>query len=159
MSIRDKIAERTFFWIVLGVSLSVSLGWFLVCVGLDKPHEAHRGGNVGLAMALILSFIKRDYGIKLFESWARDWPALLKRLEETDSTSADTLAEAPRAQAPAVTVPASEADRRLNLLARTIQLEAEGRNTETAFIAVAMLVGTVFAGFGDWFASFLLERV
>jgi hypothetical protein len=149
MPMTSPFSERTTFWIVLGISICCSVGWFAGCIALHEPREAGRGGNVGLVVALLFSFVNRNGGAERISAWAQKWKALDTRLD----------ADGSHAPAPAPPPTVETIHQRLDLLVQEMRLDTEGRARETAFLVAATLVGTALAGFGDWLAAAVLAAI
>jgi hypothetical protein len=147
--------EKPRFWLVFATSLLFSLGGVIAVIIV--PHhtgDGGRGGAIGTAIALLFLFINRDYGAQLFRALTREIPDLKARIERLKLAKKGSTAPSP-AGAPAATLP--ELEKRIDALVDSMAIEGEGRATETGFLALATAIGTVFWGFGDWFAVLLLR--
>lgn len=132
----NSVAARR---LVYRASLLVSVGGFLFCVMTDQPAHAHRPGALGVAITMGFLFLSRDQPAGIVDVLNRRAPALLKLLQEPGEASSG-----PR-----------PIEARVDTIEKALLTTDDARGRDNIPLAIATAVGTLIAGFGDFFASML----
>jgi hypothetical protein len=112
------------------LSAALSVGGVIWAAHIRCPADGGRGGAVATALAFVVLFLRPDYGLWLFE----------QRREKTKPN----LPEAERV------------GKELTLLVESLEINSKGQKNQNIALAVASGIGTIFWGFGDVFAKWLM---
>jgi len=145
------MSEKTKHWIVFVVSLASSVGGFLFFVLVSpSPENASRGGDLAMAITLGFLFVSRNYGSRYFAALTKRSPAILAEIQNMRDGKSSTDAPLPEPTC-------KELERRIKILAQSIEIDKQGHDTENSFLAGATVVATLVSGFGDVAAKHLIE--
>jgi hypothetical protein len=115
--------------------VTVSIGGIVIAVSVTHHKEdALRGGALGTALALILMFIARNYGMKLYDE-AKD----MTDLEHDDSHAALTSVEL---------------SQRIETLRAAIVVDGDELKKLNWFLIAATAVSAFVCAFGDLIAKY-----
>ena len=139
------MTERRLFIIIGGTSIFVSLCGVIIAafVVVDASHGG-RGGAIGVAIALVAFFATRNYAGEVYDALTNPAKNVKTRILKLTK---GTLHEKPELDSPAHKLKALEA--RLNL-------ERQGQMMQNIWLAVSTGIGTIFWGFGDLFAKWIM---
>lgn len=100
-----------------------------------------------MAITLGFLFVSRDYGSRFFTALTETAPGILQRIREMREKRSSE-AHPPTTQ---------ELEERINVLAKALDIDREGHETENKFLAAATVIATIVSGFGDVIAKHLIE--
>lgn len=138
------MSEKTFFRLILTLAILFSVGgvWLSSFI-LEDPRDGGRGGALAVALALVSLFTTRNYAMDVYESLTATLPNIRTRIIQLTKTESKTL-------------PHATSDQKLDAFKIRLRLEAEGQKNQNVCLAISTGIGTIFWGFGDIFASWLM---
>ncbi len=139
------MSERMLF-LMIGVIaiLAAVVGVLLAAYVFENADHGGRGGAVAVAIALVTLFATRNYANDVYDALTNPSQDVRTRILK--------LTKGTLPNAPSLT----NADQKLTALEARFRLEAEGQRTKNIWLAVSTAVGTIFWGFGDLFAKWLM---
>lgn len=139
------MTERWLFKIISGAAILASFGGVVVAafVVADARHGG-RGGAIGVAIALIALFATRNYAGEVYDALTNPAQDVKTRILK--------LTKGRLAKAPVLDNP----EHKLNALEARLKLESQGQKMQNVSLAIATGTGTIFWGFGDIFAKWLM---
>lgn len=142
---QSKLSERgTYRLILLTCILSCIIG-VIVGVVTGNSNHAGRGGALGVAISFFSLFALRPYGNELVNTFGERANALLDKLGSEDD-EADRLEER-----------LERIERGQQLLSQKLKVDGLGQQRQNIYLAWAGGISTLFWGFGDIIACWLIE--
>jgi hypothetical protein len=152
------------FWgLVLLLCASVSVGGILVAAHLRRPSLGGYGGALGVALAFLMLFLRRDYGKIAYELRTKRIPKLGELIESLDGGQAERLGESNSASATHGDIPqlkqqVAELAREIKGVLDLIEVNADAQKIQTRLLAAGSVIATLAWGFGDMAACWLMTR-
>lgn len=145
------LSEAGFFRIVWIGAVVLSVGGVIFAAFVSKDMaDGGRGGALADALALAALFGTRNYAADTYEALTTRAIELRSRILKLSGSGAVPGA------IPNEESEIAEVKRRLGAFETRLRLDAQGAYTQNFALAVATFVGTVFWGFGDLFAAWLV---
>lgn len=141
------LSERALFRTIGFLAIAASLAGVAYAVWLGEPLEGGRGGALAVALALTTLFATRNYAAEVYDALtnpAQDLQTRILRLTK------GRLKERPQLATP---------EQKMKALEARLKLEAEGQSLQNFWLALATGVGTLFWGFGDVFAGWIIAAL
>ncbi len=112
------------------LSAALSVGGVIWAAHTRCPANGGRGGAVATALAFVVLFLRPDYGLWLFKQRREKMKPNLPEVERVGSE--------------------------LTALVESLEINSKGQKNQNIALAVASGIGTIFWGFGDIFAKWLM---
>jgi hypothetical protein len=116
--------------IVALLSAALSVGGVFWAAHIRCPADGGRGGALATALAFIVLFLRPDYGMWIFKHRKEKIPADLSETERLRMELAELI--------------------------KSLDINSNGQRNQNIALAVASGIGTIFWGFGDLFAKWLM---
>jgi hypothetical protein len=131
--------EKTKYVVVLIICIALSVGGIVFSVFTREPTDGSRGGVLAVGLAVAYLVVKRDVAGEVFET-----------LEE--HAKEETLTTDPGLKVDRLT-------RRFDDLKSSLRNKNKDEGGLNAYLAVATLIGTFAAAFGDLAAKFFIAKI
>ena len=129
MKVLESIPPLVLYGLEVLLCITFSVGGVLRAVHLGCPAEGGRGGAIATVIAFLILFSRPDWGLRFFAD----------RNESKGDSSPISL------------------ERKVDLLYGALQADSVGRTAQNYALACATITGTLFWGFGDYFAKWLMH--
>jgi hypothetical protein len=137
-------------------SLVLSIGGVAVAVGVTgDPLDGGRGGAVAVALTLVAFFLRRDIGRRLRKAFTETLPGLSEDIERL-SPASRRIDAGPASPGPEAL---DSLTRRLDAIESSLRVVERSEQTMDRYVAAAAAVGTLFWGFGDIAAGWVLAAI
>lgn len=144
---------------LVAAALVLSIGGVAVAVVItgDSP-DGGRGGAVAVALTLVAFFLRRDISARLRKAFIETLPGLSADIERLSAASRNT--DPGQGGPPSPGSGALESvSRRLEAIESSLRVVERSEQTMDRYVAVAAAVGTLFWGFGDVVAAWVLAAM
>lgn len=131
--------EKTKYVVVLIICIGLSVGGIVFSIHSREPLDGSRGGVLAVGLAVAYLVVKRDIAGEVFET-----------LEE--HVQEDTPPTDPGLRIDRLT-------RRFDDLKSSLRNKNKDEGGLNAYLAIATLIGTLAAAFGDLAAKFLIAKI
>lgn len=139
------LSERTQFVILGVVAVVVSLAGVLFAAFVSKDiDDGGRGGAIAVALALSTLFLTRNYASEVYQSLMHSWLDLKADILEV------TTGRRPEERS------IDEVEKKLQALEASLKMERQGQRLQNIWLSFATGFGTLFWGFGDILACWLM---
>ncbi len=136
---------------VLVAAIAVSAGGIVWAICAKHSEYGDRGGAIGVAIALFVFFLDRNYPDKLYEIVRKEAKKLREDLrEEKEQTPVNVQTDDTKRQI-------SKLEKDINDLHTKINLRSESQKLQTRYLVCATLIGTLVWGFGGAFANAFIK--
>jgi len=125
----------------------------------NDPDVAGLGGTLALAIALSIMFSLRNYASDVYEALATRAPARDTEIDDLAGNAPASAAHPSAAEQRMARLESEVRDARSQLagLRQMLRFSAEGQDLQNFWLAVATATGTVFSGFGETLAKWLIR--
>ena len=125
--------------LVLFLSIISSFGGTFLSAYLGSPDDGGRGGALAVALALFCLFATRNYGAELY----KELLDLTKEIQESEGKQE----------------PETVLRNYVEVLEARLNMDARSLKWQNYYLAFSTGIGTIFWGFDDWFAAWIVPFV
>ena len=138
MKIHD--IELIVYWVVVILSIGISICWVVFSAINHCPDEGGRGGAIGVAISFFALFASRSYGDLFLEHYNGELQKIRNGFaNETYGTESELRSLRTR----------------IDALDGKLKLDKLGQKRQSLFLSVSSIGSTIFWGFGDKFAGYV----
>jgi hypothetical protein len=129
MGFWEKVPQLWRYVVIAALSLGISMVGVFWAVHRNCPAQGGRGGAIATVVAFAILFLRPDYGLRIYEERKSRISPNLPQIEQLNLE--------------------------LKALIAGLRINSSGQAHQNRALVIASIIGTIFWGFGDVFATWL----